>query len=546
MPKRIASLLTSTVITFVFLFAMFKLETPAKLWAYGESLYEKIQIFTTIVETLQRSYVEERTADELIEAAIGGMLEKLDPHTCYLPPDNFKNWNRSFEGFNGIGIYYDLIGHYPMITGFVEDGPASQTTLETGDIITEINGISTYGVTFNEIAQRIADENNSGVTLTVMPQGLPTPRVITLYPSHINLKSISGAYMLTDRLGYVEMDRFNGNTATEFDEAVDMLKQRGMKNLVLDLRDNGGGYLSAAVEVADRFLSKGKMIVYTRGRLPSSFQEYRATSYSTLDGIAVIVLLNHGTASAAEIVAGALQDWDRALIVGTTSFGKGLVQSQYRFRDSSAMLVTTAHYYTPLGRLIQRNYNNMSKDEYYEDAYNEKLRSPENNIQDKQAYKTPHKRTVYGGGGITPDVWASNDSIDISDELRRLYLSDQRFFYKYAMTILSRRPDLKNLRPGDANAILISNAELAGFEELVAKSNQPFSHQSFVRNKTDIAFLLKRDLAYLIAGNEGRFRVNFERDIQLRTACAKVGLANALLQEQNLVQTLGSQSNSQK
>ncbi|MFQ5631432.1 MAG: S41 family peptidase, partial [bacterium] len=363
-------LLFSSGFIFIIFATMIVLKSPFReVIAQENNVQSKLQLFGTLLETLQRNYVEERTTEELLESAINGMLANLDPHTVYLPVDNFKRWNQNFEGYSGIGILFDIIGKYPMITGFVDGSPAAKADLHVGDVILKINNQSTQGLAKDEVIDYISGHSFPKIRLKVFDRTLEKTKTVLLERAHLNLNSIEGAYMISSHTGYIALERFNSTTATELDEALESLLAHGMEFLVLDLRDNGGGYLSAAVEVTDRFLPSGKLMVYTKGRHSRSYQEYYSTRTTKYETLPLIILLNHGTASAAEIVAGALQDWDRALIVGTTSFGKGLVQSQFRFRDGSALLATTARYYTPLGRLIQRDYNNMSKDEYYAGAY---------------------------------------------------------------------------------------------------------------------------------------------------------------------------------
>lgn len=514
--------------------------------AQSEIGQDKIQVFITILETLQRNYVEERSTNELLEAAIHGMLADLDPHTNYLPPDNFKRWNQSFEGFSGIGILFDTVGPYPMITGFVADSPASRSGLQSGDMILKINGTSTQGLATNEIMQLVSDYGSETINLTVFDRAKSKSRVVHLRKTHLEMRSIAGAFMLDPVTGYVELDRFNSSTVSELDAALDHLLDLGMQYLVLDLRDNGGGYLSAAVEVTDRFLPKGKLIVYTKGRQSHSYQEYYSMANSRYESLPLVILVNHGTASAAEIVAGALQDWDRALIVGATSFGKGLVQSQFRFRDGSALLVTTARYYTPLGRLIQRDYYNRSKDQYYAEAYIEDTGEWSPNRRGNRPFKTPKGRTVYGGGGITPDIKSSNDDAEISDELRRLYLDEGKYFYRFATKLIQEKPWLRRLKPAECGNIQISQKELTDFYQMLRNMGYNLAPETFSHNAGDISFLLERDTAYLVAGDEGRFQVNLKRDSQLLVAYANREKARNLLQSLSIAKVYNNADNSSK
>ncbi len=515
-------------------------QVPQSVWAYGDNLQEKLRVFRLILETVRQSYVEERSIDELMEAAVKGMLADLDPHTNYLPADNFQQWNKNFEGFNGIGIRFLMVNGYPMITGFLPESPAAKSNLRPGDVILEIDGNSTYGKTRSEVEQALMDDPFAGIRLTVVRSSSPQRTLqVNLPRTHLIIPSISGAFLLGNGIGYVALDRFTGTTAQELDRALDRLLEKGMQGLILDLRDNGGGYLSAAVEVADRFLPRGRLIVYTKGRLDQSFQEYHARASYPYESLPLVVLVNHGTASAAEIVAGAIQDWDRGLIVGTTTFGKGLVQSQYRFRDGSALLVTTAKYYTPVGRCIQRDYFGLSKDEYYADAYtNISLQASRERCD--ATFRTPQGRTVYGGGGIIPDIWSDNAKAVVEDVVRELYFSRDGWLLKFAADLLKQRKELHNLPAQKFSRLRISDRELRAFLAYLNIHHVSIGQETFWKHAEDIRFLLQRELAYLAAGEEARFRVNLQRDSQLQQAIDAVPAAAQLSQGEAVAHVIGS------
>lgn len=519
-----------------------QIQTTPNLWAQGDSLSEKLRTFRLILETIQRNYVDVHSEDELLEAAIHGMLESLDPHTAYLPPDNFQRWNRSFEGFSGIGVMYDIIGNYPMITGIMKDSPASQVPLETGDLIMAIDGKSTLGMSRQDIAQTIYESPASNISLTIYRGTSKQTQKLTLPRTHLTIPSISAAYMLDEQAGYIALDRFTGLTARELDSALDNLSRMGMRSLILDMRDNGGGYLSAAVDVADRFLPRGKLIVYTRGRDASANLEYRANGYHTMEDLPLVVLINHGTASAAEIVAGALQDWDRALIIGTTSFGKGLVQSQFRFQDGSALLVTTSRYYTPAGRMIQRDYTNLTKDAYYRGAYVDLDEAEARGDVSGPAYHTPLGRVVYGGGGIRPDVWVDNKASVVPAAIRRLYISEDRIITRFASKLISEHPEWRNLQPRAFRQFQIAPASLSRFENFVLSNCDYLDRAQIEQYAPSVQFLLQREVAQLAAGEEGRFWANFEIDRQLQVARDTLSAAGELMLRRPLAQVYGQRA----
>ncbi len=497
------------------------------VWEKGNSITAKLEIFASVLETIQRRYVEERSLDELLEAAMEGVIARLDPHTSYLPPDNFQRWNKSFEGFSGLGISYVVLENYPMVTHILEGSRAREAGVQVGDFITHIGKTSLKGLTESDIQQLIRRQEQPLVRLTVMRHNVRQPQVVALKRRHIKLKSIPVAFMLTRTTGYILLEKFTGETAEELDEALERLTRRGMQELILDLRDNGGGYLSAAFEVTNRFLPAGKMIVYTQGREPGSYSEYRSNGDYPWQHVPVTILINHGTASAAEIVAGALQDWDRALIVGSTSFGKGLVQSQYRFRDGSALLVTTAHYYTPLGRMIQRDYNNLTRDEYYYGAYDLAALSRREHDSNRQVFLTPNGRKVYGGGGITPDIRVHNKTAEIDPELTALFLAQDKFFIRFAAQVFLETPVLRQLPIRLLRKkIRISENQFQAFKKMVLAAGYPADAEFFRAHRDEIIFLLKREIAYLAGGEEGRIFASLERDTQLVQAINTMAIFN--------------------
>ncbi len=502
-----------------------------RLLAKSEQFYAKIKIFTSILETIQRSYVEKQDPDELLENAIHGVLSNLDPHTVYLPVDDFKNWSSSFEGYTGIGISIEMLRDQVVIMSTLPASPAAEAGLSPGDEIVKVNGEPVRGATREGVLNKLTGPTGVPVNLLVASEKWTSPRELQLVRERIVLKSVPFATIVKKGIGYVKLDRFTSTTSRELDEALRRLKRKGMKRLVLDLRGNSGGYLNAAVEVADKFIPGGNIIVSTKGRLSSSFQQFYSTSEKTHDLNPIIVLIDHGSASASEIVAGAIQDLDRGLILGKTSFGKGLVQSQYRFHDGSALLITTARYYTPSGRPIQRKFFDKSKDEYYREAYNDSLMKNIKAANAKQPYKTRLGRKVHAEGGIRPDYWIENRENELSEPLRELYFSEARYFYLFGEEIIKKSPHLKSNQETFVNNFTVSDKMANDFLQF-AKYYEPslLSHElASSRNKKDIRFLLKREIGYMIWGTEARFRINLARDHQLNEALSYFPKAHDLL-----------------
>ena len=529
------------VITFtliiVIVFTVVLFNSPIKkAWAYGQNLYTKMTIFNLILNELQKSYVEEVDPVAIMEDAIKGMLSNLDPHTTYLPKEQFESWNRNFEGYSGIGVRFEMIRGKITIMSVMEGGPAYREGLHPNDKIVEINGESALGIKRDDVPKKLMGPSGSSVRVGIERDEWQEPQEFVLRRERIIIDSIERALILEDDIGYVKLNRFTGTTGPELKEALVKLEEKGMERLIIDLRDNGGGLMMAAVEVADIFLPGKRKIVYKKGRTLSSYEEYNTTGRALYPELPLIILIDHAAASASEIVAGAIQDWDRGLIIGEASFGKGLVQSQIRFPDNSALLITTAKYYTPVGRLIQRDYKDKSKEEYYREAYDDSTRRADLDKSGKPIFKTMLGRTVYGGGGITPDIEVSSNGVMVSLELRRLLYARKPFFATYAEDFLQKNPEYAadSLKNAAALKRFVKSFDFdddmyRNFKSIVRELDYQFSDEQFEENKQLIKFLLKRELAHKIWGDEGRFRVNMQTENQINEALNHFPDAKSLL-----------------
>ncbi|MDZ7261332.1 MAG: S41 family peptidase [candidate division KSB1 bacterium] len=498
------------------------------LRAFSEDLYNKIKIFTTVLDIVQRTYVEEVNPEELIEDALKGMLSNLDPHTCYLPSDLYQLWSQDFEGYSGIGIRFDIINDKITVMSVMEDGPSYRVGILPGDRIIAIEGESAIGMKRDEVPKKLMGPVGTPVTLTIEREEFKKPKDFVVMREKIVLESISQAFMIKPSIGYIKLERFTRTTSSELDAALKDLEQKGMEKLLLDLRGNSGGYFEAAVAVADKFIPGVRKIVYTAGRTQNSNKSYYSTDEGSYPLWPLIVLIDHGSASSSEIVAGAIQDWDRGLIVGQTSFGKGLVQSQFRFQDQSALLITTAKYYTPLGRLIQREYKHKTKEEYYEQAYNDSSRILAA-TSTRPLFKTISGRTVYGGGGITPDIEITSKEPPLSEAMRRLIFAEPRFFYTFAENYARQHPELKSEFNRFLSQFVVDDQSFQDFVKLVRESKFEFSDEAFNENKEPIKFFIKRELAYKLWDEEARFKVNILKDTQLTEALTYFPMAEELL-----------------
>jgi carboxyl-terminal processing protease len=382
------------------------------------------------VSLIKSNYVDTLNVDSLEGATANALLQKLDPHSLYLPPQQAKSINDRLEGnFSGIGLEYTILRDTFIIAQVYPKGPAAQAGLIPGDKIIEVDKKKFTGPHLipDSVSKALRGEDGSEVLLTVIPAKQKIIKKITVIRGKVELSSLDAAYLAAPGTGYIKISKFAATTDKDFRAAFFKLKAKGMQKLILDLRDNGGGYLTTATELADEFLKKDKLIMFTKGA-----HEERRDYFSTDSGVfqegKLAVLINEYSASASEILAGALQDLDRAVIVGRRSFGKGLVQQQFPFDDGSAINLTVARYYTPSGRSIQKSYKEGT--ETYHNEINERVRkgeliSAENNLNDsafkKSAnYVTAKGKKVFAGGGIMPDVFVPADTLVSAQLLREL------------------------------------------------------------------------------------------------------------------------------
>jgi len=367
--------------------------------AARDNLMQRLATFSSVLQMVRDYYVEEVDTAKLVDAAIRGLLLELDPHSSYLDKERFATITEQHQGeYYGIGIHFDILDGWLTVISPIEGSPSYELGLRPGDRIVKINGESARNITNQEVFDKLRGPKGTKVHISVQREGEEDLLEFEIVRDKIPIFSVPYHFMVRPGIGYIRLTRFSKDTSKELEEALRDLEGQGMEKLILDLRDNSGGYLTQAVEVADKFIEGGKIIVYTKGRIPSASEEYYSSDEATHGRFPLIVMISHGSASASEIVAGAIQDWDRGLVVGETSFGKGLVQRQFKLRDGSGLLLTVARYYTPSGRLIQRPYGSDRRD-YYAEGY----RGTAEQDTTRPVFHTASGRTVYGGGGITPD-----------------------------------------------------------------------------------------------------------------------------------------------
>ncbi len=364
----------------------------------------------TILQIIEQHYVDTINYNNFKDDAINSILNDLDPHSSYISIKDFKSVEEDMQGsFSGIGVQFNIIDDSIVVVAPISGGPSEKLGIQSGDriVTVEKEDVAGKGIKNDDVIKLLRGEKGSKVNIKIKRNGQNNVIPFTIIRDDIPLYSVDAGIMLNDDIGYIKINRFAAKTYTEMMEKSTQLTSKGMKKLILDLRGNPGGYLHIANQICDEFLKDGELVVFTEGRNRSR-QETIATSYGALEKIDVVVLINEGSASASEIVAGALQDNDRGLIIGRRSFGKGLVQEQISLNDGSAIRLTTQRYYTPSGRCIQKDYK-YNRTDYFLEQYK---REKEIRHTDSLKYTTKKGRIVYGGGGITPDIIIERDTTE--------------------------------------------------------------------------------------------------------------------------------------
>jgi peptidase, S41 family len=398
-------------------------------WSFAQSRNKDADIDVTQIRKLQMAqlavtqlYVDSVNQKKLVEDAIKGMLDKLDPHSSYSNPEETKKMNEPLEGnFEGIGVQFNILTDTLVVVQTIKKGPSEKVGILNGDRIISVDGRAIAGVKMpqDSIVKLLRGPKGTRVRLGVVRRGAAGVLYFVVTRDKIPMNTVEATYMIAPGVGYIRFDRFGATTGDEVEKALQTLKKQGMKDLILDLQSNGGGYLGAAVDVASQFLRPGSLVVYTQGRNQPK-QVLKAEGGGLFRQGRIVVLVDEFSASAAEIVTGALQDYDRALVVGRRTFGKGLVQRPIDLPDGSMIRLTTSHYYTPSGRCIQKPYEKGKKEEYAQDleqryTHGELLHKDSIRLDSSQVYHTLiDKRIVYGGGGVMPDVFVPIDTAQIT------------------------------------------------------------------------------------------------------------------------------------
>ena len=471
--------------------------------------------FNEVLNYTTKYYFKETDPHKLVEYAIEGMFDKLDPHTTYISTEDEKLSEESFRGeFEGIGIEFQIIDDTITVVSPISGGPSYKLGILAGDKITKIEGESCIGFTNKDVIKALRGEKGSKVRVTIYRPINKKEYDFTIIRDKIPLLSVDASLLYQDSVGYISLTKFAGTTTEELIKNLGELRDKGMKKIVLDLRNNPGGLLNQAVSVADLFLDDEKLIVYTEGRVNRFDEQFFCTRTYEYENYPLVVLINNGSASASEIVSGAIQDWDRGFIVGENSFGKGLVQRPFILADNSAIRLTVARYFTPSGRAIQRDYSH-GKEEYYSAVHDDSLIAKHDSLK---KYKTHGGRIVFGGGGITPDYVVKNSKLtDYSIELSR-----NNIYYRFIRIYLDHNREKIKSKYGDDfnefNSGFSMKNELKNLIKFAEKNDVKFNKKDFEKDKDFICHRLKAYIARELFGNSGWYSVLLDYDDQFQKA----------------------------
>ncbi|HET8830192.1 MAG TPA: S41 family peptidase [Pelobium sp.] len=485
-----------------------------------------------ILKVIKTNYVDSVNTDSLQKLAIDDILSGLDPHTVYLPPMQARAQNENLEGnFDGIGIEYYVLNDTLLVTAVRKKGPSEKAGLLRGDKIIAVNNESIVikGDT-DKVVNKLRGKKGSRLRVSVLREGFSKPIFFDIERGRIVVSSIDVAFMVEPEIGFMKITRFGANTADDFITELTALQKRGMKSLILDLRENGGGYLSAATALADQFLGDDQLIVYTQG-LHEPRTDYKATADGLFENGKLVILIDEGTASASEILAGAIQDLDRGTVIGRRSFGKGLVQEQFGFSDGSAMNLTIARYYTPIGRSIQKPYNNGVKAYKNEISYryqhgdftslDSALTDSTFSYQSKK-YITLKGRTVYAGGGIMPDIFVAMDTSKFTDTYQQMNAKGLIAAFVYdKLTNSVKVSGFKNVGEFNRN-YQFNNADYNGFLNYCVTKEVKVDKAQAIQSKPLIVNQIKAMLARYYFGEEGFYSTVSQSDLFIKAALNKL------------------------
>lgn len=499
--------------------------------ATSDPLTDRYRVFTAALAAVEQEYVEEVESDRLVYSAITGMLQTLDPHSSFLDPRAYAQLRERQEGrYYGLGISIVPVDGDITVVSLFEGSPAYKKGIRRGDVIARIEGQDTKGWTSEQAVKVLRGPKGSEVNLGLRRQGFTDLIALSVERDEVNIPTIKGAFMVDPQTGYIRLNDFSETTDRDLGLALEALAKRGMSRLLLDLRDNPGGPLDQAIKVSDRFLPQGDMVVYTRGRTRNSDQDYRAADPGDFGDMPIVVLVNRNSASASEIVSGALQDHDRALVVGEKTFGKALVQSVYRISEGAGLALTTARYFTPSGRLIQRPWDGTF-DEYL--TYSLREQKADEPHDPANLKFTDAGRKVYGGGGIEPDKYIAGPVEGFNPTRWGRGLWARQIFADYAQ-LYTAAGDTRiaggNQQTTVTRGFKVDDAMLADFRKYLQTRKVRIDEASFETDEEFVRAMIQHDIDLALFGVEEARRNLLQRDPQAQFALQQFDQAARLPQ----------------
>ena len=490
----------------------------ARALSATDDLRSQLDLFSQVLFTVQNNYVEQPDNEKLIKGAIDGMLKTLDPHTVFLPKQRAAAMDENFRAeYSGIGVQFDIVDNKIVVLSPIENTPAFRLGIRAGDKIVEVDSKPLKkGLVNDDVFKLLKGPTGSTVEVSIERPLESALMHFSIERAKIPIESVPYSYMIRPGVGYVRIIRFAQTTGEELEKSIAALRTLGMKSLLVDLRSNSGGLLNQAVDVLDQLVPDDKKLVYTRGRIQSSNADYYTTDRKGkwTDG-ALIVLVDHGSASASEIVSGAVQDLDRGLVAGINTFGKGLVQNQVNLSEGK-LLLTVARYYTPSGRGIQRDYTKFEDSaDYQADAFKEEVPT-DSALATRPKFKTANGRTVYGGGGIYPDV-VVHDSPNLTRP--EIDMITKRAFFDYANRVVTTHKDTQ-WKPETLarDKFKLADGEWKELRDAITAKGIKMNDSTWTAEKPFVIHQLRGELAQETLGSLERYKIAVEEDTQLAKA----------------------------